>query len=47
MSVSDCQHAVLKIYDDRTAYKPMAALCGKKVDGSFMSAFDSLTLRLV
>ncbi|XP_025097532.1 dorsal-ventral patterning tolloid-like protein 1 isoform X3 [Pomacea canaliculata] len=42
-----CQHAVLKIYDDRTAYKPMASLCGKKVDGSFMSAFDSLTLRFI
>ncbi|XP_070189345.1 cubilin-like isoform X3 [Littorina saxatilis] len=47
-SATNCQHAVLKVYDDRNALRPMASLCGKYTERiAFTSARNSLTLRFI
>ncbi|KAL8575289.1 hypothetical protein ACOMHN_001834 [Nucella lapillus] len=48
---SNCQHAVLKVYDHPMAHRPIASLCGKGSKASeppvFISPRDSLTLRFI
>lgn len=47
----NCQHAVLKVYRDKSAYTPTATLCGKLADEeeliAYISQYNSLTLRFI
>ncbi|XP_076445824.1 cubilin-like [Babylonia areolata] len=44
----NCQHSVLKVYDDRTAVRPLASVCGKSSEQiTFLSAHASLRLRFI
>ncbi|XP_076467229.1 cubilin-like [Babylonia areolata] len=45
---SNCQHAVLKVYNDPEALHPVASLCGKSSEPpSYLSSHDTLTLRFI
>lgn len=46
----DCKNAVVKIYRDQSAYRPMAYLCGKHKEGeelSYLSLHDSVKLTFI